>query len=99
VLVRLGVRDPTDFAVLAATGVVAADLGPERQVGHSYFMVPGLDEARLRVVWEHHVGPLLAEYFAAVPGRAAAYALDALLKGRSGHPRRRTAATGNTADA
>jgi hypothetical protein len=26
VLVRLGVRDPTDFAVLAATGVVAADL-------------------------------------------------------------------------
>ncbi len=38
-----------------------ADLGPQVQVGHSYFMVPDLDEARLRLVWQHHVRPLLDE--------------------------------------
>jgi MoxR-like ATPase len=59
-----------------------ADLGPERQVGHSYFMVPELDEAKLRVVWEHHVRPLLNEYFAAAPERAAGYGLNDLLSGR-----------------
>jgi hypothetical protein len=58
-----------------------ADLGPHCQVGHSYFMVPGLDEDRLRVIWEHHVQPLLAEYFAGHPDRAAAYRLDDLLAG------------------
>jgi hypothetical protein len=60
------------------------DLGPLCQVGHSYFMVPDLDEARLEVVWEHHVRPLLAEYFAGHPERAAAYTVDKLLqRGRS----------------
>jgi hypothetical protein len=57
------------------------ELGPAYQVGHSYFMVPDLDESRLRVVWEHHVQPLLAEYFAGHPERAANYELDALLTG------------------
>ncbi len=65
------------------------DLGPQQQVGHSYFMVPDLDEGRLRVVWEHHVRPLLDEYFAAQPQRARAYDLDALLHGdASARPRR-----------
>ena len=41
-----------------------------------------LDDATLRVVWEHHVAPLLAEYFAGQPGRTAAYALPDLLSGR-----------------
>ncbi len=54
------------------------DLGPHQQVGHSYFMVPDLDEARLGVLWEHHVLPLLDEYFAGQPGRVAAYALERL---------------------
>ena len=45
-----------------------ADLGPQQQVGHSYFMVPDLDAGRLRLVWEHHVRPLLEEYFARAPG-------------------------------
>jgi hypothetical protein len=45
-------------------------------------MVPELDEAKLRVVWQHHVAPLLAEYFAGQPGRAAAYTLPELLAGR-----------------
>jgi 5-methylcytosine-specific restriction protein B len=66
-----------------------ADLGPQGQVGHSYFMVPDLDEQRLRVVWQHHVRPLLEEHFAGRPERLAAYDLDRLLDGR---PRRRAEA-------
>lgn len=54
------------------------DLGPDRAVGHSYFMVEGLDEPRLRVVWEHQVRPLLEEHFAGQPGRLSAYALETL---------------------
>ena len=54
-----------------------AEAGPAAQVGHSFFMVPHLDEARLRVVWQHHIRPLLDEIFAAQPGRAASF--DVLL--------------------
>ncbi len=60
-----------------------ADLGPHARVGHSYFMVPGLDEARLRTVWRHHLRPLIEDHFAGQAGRAAAY--DQLLE-----PPRRT---------
>jgi hypothetical protein len=70
-----------------------ADLGPQQQVGHSYFMVPDLDAARLRVVWDHHVRPLLEEYFLGHPERAAAYDLGRLLDGRAEEePRRRARA-------
>jgi 5-methylcytosine-specific restriction endonuclease McrBC GTP-binding regulatory subunit McrB len=62
-----------------------ADLGSHGQIGHSYFMVPDLDEARLRIVWQHHVRPLLEEHFAGQPGRLATYDLDQILDGR---PRR-----------
>jgi hypothetical protein len=58
---------------------LCADLGPQTQIGHSYFMVPGLDEGRLRVVWQHHVKPLLDEHFAVIPGRAVGYEMDRLL--------------------
>src|SRR5205085_1943191 len=58
-----------------------ADLGPAFQIGHSYFLVRDLDEARLQVVWEHHVRPLLEEYFGGQPGRAAVYELERLLHG------------------
>jgi hypothetical protein len=71
---------------------LAADLGPQARVGHSYFMVPALDEARLRVVWEHHVRPVLEEHFAGQPARLAAYDLDALLGGAPRRGRRRTPA-------
>jgi hypothetical protein len=57
---------------------LAADLGPQARVGHSYFMVPGLDEDRLRVVWQHHVRPLLEEHFAGQTARLADYNYDAL---------------------
>jgi hypothetical protein len=68
-----------------------ADLGPAYQVGHSYFMVPDLDDARLRIVWKHHVQPLLDEYFAGHPARLTAYDLDRLLQGAQteGSPRKR----------
>jgi MoxR-like ATPase len=58
---------------------LAAEAGPQARVGHSYFMVEGLDEAKLRMVWQHHVRPLLDEAHAGQPGRAASY--DALLDG------------------
>jgi hypothetical protein len=53
-----------------------ADLGPSCQVGHSYFMVPQLDESRLRAVWQHQVRPLLEEYAALHPGRTVPLDLD-----------------------
>ncbi|HZY86569.1 MAG TPA: AAA family ATPase, partial [Gemmataceae bacterium] len=64
---------------------LCGDLGPQGQVGHSYFMVPDLDETRLRMVWQHHVRPLLEEHFAGQPGRLTAYDLDGMLDGK---PRR-----------
>lgn len=60
---------------------LSADLGPASRLGHSYFMVPGLDEAKLRVVWRHHVQPLLEECFAGQPARLEACDLDTLLGG------------------
>jgi hypothetical protein len=60
---------------------LADDMGPDCQIGHSYFMVPDLDAERLRVVWEHHIRPLLAEHFAAHPQRVVGYELDVLLGG------------------
>ncbi len=41
---------------------LARDLGPEKQVGHSFFMVPALDREKLAAVWDHHVQPLLLDY-------------------------------------
>ena len=74
-----------------------ADLGPQCQVGHSYFMVPGLDEARLAAVWQHQVGPLLHEHALAQPGRPAAYELEELLGSEPERPsgRKRPSVTGN----
>jgi hypothetical protein len=66
-----------------------ADLGPHAQVGHSYFMVPDLDEARLGAVWQHHVLPLLAEHFHGHSARLAGYNLDTLLSTDPRRPARR----------
>ncbi len=58
-------------------------------------MAPDLDEQRLRLMWRHHVRPLLDEYFAGQPGRSAAYDLDGLLDGDPrGGERKRQPATG-----
>jgi hypothetical protein len=56
-------------------------VGPQAQIGHSYFMAPDLDEARLRIIWQHHVRPVLEEHFAGQPARLAAYDFDELLDG------------------
>src|SRR6185312_8759157 len=71
-----------------------ADLGPQSQIGHSYFMVPDLDEARLRIIWQHHVRPLLEEHFAGQAGRLASYEIDKILDDSSprGGRRRRAEA-------
>lgn len=57
---------------------LAADLGPHARIGHSYFMVPHLNEVTLKVIWEHHVQPLLHEHFTQQPQRRSAYSLEAL---------------------
>jgi hypothetical protein len=62
------------------------DLGPQFQIGHSYFMVPSLCESRLRVVWDHHVLPVLEEYFHGHPEQVAAYDLERLLDDRRKAP-------------
>ncbi len=56
------------------------DAGPGQQVGHSYFMISDLDAPQLRMVWEHHVRPLLAEYLGHQPQRLARYELERFLK-------------------
>jgi MoxR-like ATPase len=69
------------------------DLGAHAQVGHSYFMIEGLDEHRLAMVWRHHVRPLLEEHFFNQPARVAAY--DGLLESDE-RPRSRRQPTGVT---
>ena len=91
---RPRLRGSGDGPVRAAQRPARADLGPQVQVGHSYFMAPGPGRGPLRLVWQHHVRPLLDEYFAGQPGRAAAYDLDGMLDGearRAGGRKRRPA--------
>lgn len=59
------------------------DLGAEKQVGHSLFMVPGLNAEKLSAVWDHHVRPLLLDYNAGREDRVRDYTPERLLGGRS----------------
>jgi hypothetical protein len=68
---------------------LARDIGPDRQIGHSFFMVPGLTDESLRAVWDHHVRPTLADYFA-TRGVPPGYDLDKLL-GTAAKKKRETA--------
>jgi 5-methylcytosine-specific restriction protein B len=96
----LQARTPAAFAerVLALferlNVCLRADLGPQAQIGHSFFMVPDLDEARLRMVWQHHVRPLLEEHFAGQAEKLMTYDLDKILEvgARRGDRRRRVGA-------
>jgi MoxR-like ATPase len=94
----LSARPPRAGAAFADTVVslyrrlnarLREEAGPNCQVGHSYFMVPELDEDRLRAVWEHQVEPLLDEYFAGQQGRTATFGLDEMLAEEAGEPARR----------
>lgn len=49
-------------------------------IGHSHFMRPDLDEARLRLIWKHSVLPTLEEYFYRQPERLKGYQLQALME-------------------
>ena len=58
---------------------LARDLGPEKQVGHSFLMVPELDAEKLAAVWDHHVRPMLLDYLGGREDRVKDYAPDRLL--------------------
>ncbi len=47
-------------------------------IGHSHFMRPDLDEARLRLIWKHSIMPTLGEYFYRQAERLASYRLNVL---------------------
>ena len=40
---------------------LSRDAGADRRIGHSAFMVPDLDAAKLAAVWDHHVRPALLD--------------------------------------
>ena len=61
---------------------LARDLGPEKQVGHSFFMVPELNAEKLAAVWDHHVRPLLLDYLGGREDRLRDYAPERLLGDR-----------------
>ncbi len=69
------------------------DVGTHAQIGHSFFMVPELDEARLHLIWQHQVWPLLEEHLAAQPRLLVSYRLEELLDDTHRRPagKRRTA--------
>lgn len=66
---------------------LARDLGPEKQVGHSLFMVPELCPEKLSAVWDHHVRPLLLDYLGGREDRLTEYTPERLLG--SGEKRRK----------
>ena len=68
---------------------LARDLGIDKQVGHSFFMVPNLDREMLAAVWEHHVRPLLLDYLGGRTERLKDYEPARLL----GEQRKRTKPT------
>lgn len=47
-------------------------------IGPSFFLVPGLDEARLGLIWRHEITPYLEDHFFDEPDRLAAFALERL---------------------
>ncbi len=72
---------------------LARDLGQEKQVGHSLFMVPDLDTEKLAAVWEHHVRPLLLDYLGGREDRLQDYTPERLLGERREKRRKPTTAT------
>jgi hypothetical protein len=69
---------------------LAFELGTTATVGHSVFMVPDLDEEKLRLVWSHHVLPLVQEHVGGRADRLAGYDLERI---QAETPRRRKRVT------
>jgi 5-methylcytosine-specific restriction endonuclease McrBC GTP-binding regulatory subunit McrB len=63
------------------------EVGAGKQIGHSFFMVPGLDQERFASIWEHHVHPMLIDYLGGRHERLSEFEPDRLL----GHKRRHAA--------
>ena len=59
------------------------EIGREKQVGHSFFMVPDLDAEKLSTIWQHHVRPLLLEYLGGREDRLREYTPERLISARS----------------
>jgi 5-methylcytosine-specific restriction enzyme B len=74
---------------------LARDLGPEKQVGQSFFMVPDLNAEKLAAVWDHHVRPLLLDYLGGREERLKDYTPERLL----GERPRRSKPAGDAANA
>jgi hypothetical protein len=75
---------------------LARDLGTDKQVGHSFFMVPDLTADKLSAVWDHHVRPLLLDYLGRREERLRDYTPERLLGGADRADKRRKAnATSN----
>ena len=66
----------TRMAALNQTIADAPDLGPDFEIGHSYFCQPPANPAEaaawLRLIFEQEIGPLLADYWREQPATAAA---------------------------
>ena len=62
---------------------LARDLGSEKQIGHSLFMVPNFDTEKLAAVWDHHVRPVLLDYLGGREDRLRDYTPERLLGERS----------------
>ena len=56
-------------------------------VGPSHFMKQGLDERRVRLIWDHAVRPYIEEHLFGEPDRMGQFHLDAVPRG-GGHCRR-----------
>lgn len=55
---------------------LARDYGPDRQIGHAYWLRDEIDRDLVRIIWEHEVRPSLADLFAGSPQRLDALGLD-----------------------
>ena len=64
--------DQVNQELMAAMGTADLALGP------SYFMVKGLDEARLRRIWRYRIEPLIEDMFFGEPGKSLPFRFDSL---------------------
>jgi MoxR-like ATPase len=71
---------------------LARDAGPDKQIGHSFFMVPDLGPASLAAVWDHHVRPLVLDYLGGREDRLRDYTPERLLSA----PKRKPATTADS---
>jgi 5-methylcytosine-specific restriction endonuclease McrBC GTP-binding regulatory subunit McrB len=74
---------------------LARDLGSDKQVGHSFFMIPDLNPEKLTAIWEHHVRPMLLDHFGGREERLRQYTLERVL---SVKPRRTNSASRATSE-